>query len=58
MVQSKDFRPFRYFRGTFKDGKSDTIVPQKGQKQQKGYAWRKVKISVLSVISVGHLKMV
>ncbi len=35
MMQRKDFRPFCYFRGTSKDGVSDTIVPQKGQKQQK-----------------------
>ncbi len=35
MALSKHFRPFCYFRGTSKDGVSDTIVPQKGQKQQK-----------------------
>ncbi len=58
MAQSKNFRPFSYFRGTLIDGKSDTIVPQKGQKQQKFSEWCKAKISVLSVISVGHLKMV
>jgi len=57
MMQSKDFRSFSYFRGTFKDGESDIIVPRKGLKQQKFSAWRKAKISVLSVISVGHQKM-
>ena len=35
MALSKHFRPFCYFRGTSKDGVSDTIVPRKGQKQQK-----------------------